>query len=69
MRNYDIFDNLVGQRFPWNLLDRNNHQLVLVLRGIQGVSYLPQAQASPIFSAGYLSHQWNELGFTSSCFV
>jgi hypothetical protein len=56
MRNYGIFDNLVEQRFPWNLLDKNNHQLVLVLRVKQGVSFRLLVQASPIFSAGYLSH-------------
>jgi hypothetical protein len=56
MRNYGIFDNLAGQRFLWNLLDRNNHQLALVLRVKQGVSFRPPVQASPIFSAGYLSH-------------
>jgi hypothetical protein len=58
MRNYGIFDNWVGQRFLWNLLDRNNHQLALVLRVKQGVSFRPPVswQTSPIFSAGYLSH-------------
>ena len=62
MRNYGISDKSVGQHFPWNLLDRNNHQLVLVQRVKQGVSFRPQAPvlASPIFSAGYLSYYWNE---------
>jgi len=43
MRNCGIFDNWAEQHFPWNLLDRNNHQLGRDQRVKQGVSFRPPA--------------------------